>query len=181
MVRMRTVIAISLLALGLAAAGCKKGGEGAAPAPVAHPNFPGTADGAKALVAALAKPDADPALGKGLRPDPDDYAAVYVGDAAKKAQAGYAGLWASGNFQVKAAKPTQTDSIVLGATTDELKAGSPNFPPSYKTVAEQMKPGITVYFFKLVEPGSKNGTPYDGLVYVNGHWDVFPKPWEILK
>ena len=173
---MRTVFAISLLALGIASAGCKKG------VTVTHPAFPGTADGAKALLAEFVKPGADvSALSKALRADPGDAAAIYNGEAATKIQAHMNTVWEAGGILIKPAKPTQTEVMVLSATTEELKAGSPNCTPAYKDIVGEMKPGITVYCFKFVEPGSKTGTPFDGLMFVNGHWTMFPKPWNALK
>ncbi len=174
---MRTVFAISLLALSVAAVGCKKGS-----ATVPHPSFPGTPDGAKALLGEYLKPGADvTTLIKGLRPDPEDYAVVFTGDAAKKVQAVEDTMWNSGQANLKAAHATQTELLLLSATTDELKAGSPNCPGGYKEAAAQMKSGLTVYCFKFVEPGSKTGTAFDGLIFVNGHWALFSKPWRALK
>ena len=174
---MRTVFTISLLALSIAAVGCKKAG-----ATVTHPSFPGTADGAKALLGEYLKPGADQAaLIKGLRPDPEDYAAVFTGEAAKKVQTVEEAMWNSGQASLKAAHPTQTELLLLSASTDELKAGSPNCPGGYKEAAAQMKSGLTVYCFKFVEPGSKTGSAFDGLIHVNGHWALFSKPWRALK
>jgi hypothetical protein len=173
---MRTVFAITLLALGIAAVGCKKG------VTVVHPAFPGTADGAKALLAEYVKPGADlSTLSKSLRSEPGDYAAVFNGEAATKIQTVMDKAWTDGGVLLKPAKPTQTELLVLSATTDELKAGSPNCPGGYKDIAGEMKPGLTVYCFKFVEPGSKTGTAFDGLMFVNGHWTIFPKPWHALK
>jgi hypothetical protein len=174
---MRTVFAISLLALSVAAGGCKKSSV-----TVPHPSFPGTPEGAKALLSEYLKPGADvTTLSKGLRPDPEDYAVVFTGDAAKKVQAVEEPIWNSGQATLKAAHPTQTELLLLSATTDELKAGSPNCPGGYKEAAAQMKSGLTVYCFKFVEPGSKTGTAFDGLIFVNGHWSIFSKPWRALK
>jgi hypothetical protein len=173
---MRTVFTISLLALSIAAVGCKKG------VTVTHPNFPGTADGAKAFLGELVKPGADlSSLSKSLRSEPADYAAVFTDDAATKMQTVMDKAWNDGQILLKPAHPTQTEIFMLSATTDELKAGSPNCPGGYKDAAAQMKPGLTVYCFKFVEPGSKTGTAYDGLMFVNGHWTIFPKPWHALK
>jgi hypothetical protein len=116
-----------------------------------------------------------------LRPDPEDYPAVFTGDAAKKVQAVEDPVWNGGQANLRAAHPTQTELLLLSATTDELKAGSPNCPVEYKYVAAQMKSGLTVYCFKFVEPGSKKGSPFDGLIFVNGHWALFSKPWRALK
>lgn len=173
---MRTVFAISLLALSIAAVGCKKA------VVIDHPAFPGTADGAKALLAEFVKPGSNVGtLTKNLRAEPGDYAAVFTGDAAKKVQTVMDTAWGNGQFLIKPVHPNQTEMIVLSATTDELKAGSPNCPGGYKDAAAQMAPGLTVYCFKFVEPGSKTGSAYDGLIFVKGHWAIFPKPWFALK
>jgi hypothetical protein len=173
---MRTVFAISLLALGIAAVGCKKG------VTVTHPSFPGTADGAKAVLGEFVKPGADvAALTRSLRSDPGDYAAVYNPEAATKLQKVMDTAWNGGKVLIKASRPTQTEVLLFSATTDELKAGSPNCPGGYKDVAAEMKPGVTVYCFKFVEPGSKTGSAHDGLMFINGHWTISPQPWLALK
>jgi hypothetical protein len=173
---MRTVFAISLLALSISAMGCKKA------VVINHPAFPGTAEGAKALLSEFLKPGADlPALTRALRSEPADYATVFTGDTASKVQKLAETAWNNGQFLIKPVHPTQTELMLLSATTDELKAGSPNCPAGYKDAAAQMAPGFTVYCFKFVEPGSKTGTAFDGLIFVNGHWAMFPKPWFALK
>lgn len=32
-----------------------------------------------------------------------------------------------------------------------------------------------------LEPGQTLGMAFDGLVHVNGHWRLFPKPWKALR
>jgi len=32
-----------------------------------------------------------------------------------------------------------------------------------------------------VKQGETIGLAFDGLVYVNGHWVIMPKPWRALK
>lgn len=173
---MRTVFAISLLALSISAMACKKA------AVITHPAFPGTADGAKALLAEFVKPGANlTPLTAGLRAEPGDYGTVFTPDVGAKVQKVMDAAWTNGQFLVRPAHPNQTEMLVLSATTDELKAGSPNCPGNYKDVASQMAPGLTVYCFKFVEPGSKTGTAFDGLIFVNGHWAIFPKPWFAMK
>jgi hypothetical protein len=39
---------------------------------------------------------------------------------------------------------------------------------------------LKIYRFKFVEPGKDLGMAFDGLIYVNGHWRIFPKPWRAL-
>ena len=47
------------------------------------------------------------------------------------------------------------------------------------TTSSREKPGLTVYRWKYTKPGEPLGMAYDGLIYVNGHWAWFPKPWRI--
>ena len=160
--------------------------EAPAPARPAAPklDFPGTADGAKALLAKFVAEGADTAaLTTGLRPTSADYAAVFVGDAAKKAEAAYGPAWEAGQLVVRP-KAGQTEVLLSQATTDQLKAGdeaAKAFPGGYAKVVDQLKPGLTLYRFKFVEPGKELGMAFDGLVYVNGRWAIFPKPWRALR
>lgn len=173
----RVAAAVVLMGLSVVA-GCKKGGGGS------HPDFPGTAEGAKAMLGELLKPNADvAALSKGLRPDPDDYAAVFSGDAAEKIKKVMDPAWDSGQLVLKG-NPGQTELLMASASVDELKAGTggaQSCPGGYKDAAAQMKSGLVVYCFKFVEPGKTLGMAFDGLIYVNGHWAIFPKPWRALK
>ena len=146
------------------------------------PSHPATEEGAKALLAEFVKPGADhAALSKNLRPTADDYKAVFESDLAAKAESVYGPAWDGGQLVV-APKPGQTEVKVFSATSEELKSwsgGAAEFPGGYKDVAAQIKPGLKVYRFKFVEPGEDLGMAYDGLVNVNGHWRIFPKPWRV--
>jgi hypothetical protein len=146
--------------------------------------FPGTDDGAKQLANAFLKPGADcPALSKQLRPTAADYAAVFEGDFATKVAAAWNPAWEAGQM-VMAPKAGQTEVKISSATTDELKAGTGNaseLAGGWKEVAPKMKPGLKVYRFHFLEPGKTAGMSFDGLIYVNGNWRVFPKPWRALK
>ena len=143
---------------------------------------PATEAGAKALLAEFVKPGADhAALSKNLRPTAEDYKAVFEPDLAAKAESVYGPAWEAGQLVV-APKEGQTEVKVFSATSEELKSwsgGAAEFPGGYKDVAAQIKPGLKVYRFKFVEPGQDLGMAYDGLVNVNGHWRIFPKPWRV--
>ena len=143
---------------------------------------PATEEGAKALLAEFVKPGADhAALSRQLRPTADDYKAVFEPDLAAKAESVYGPAWDGGQLVV-APKAGQTEVKVFSATSEELKGwtgGASEFPGGYKDVAAQIKPGLKVYRFKFVEPGEDLGMAYDGLVNVNGHWRIFPKPWRV--
>jgi hypothetical protein len=84
---------------------------------------------------------------------------------------------------VVAPKAGQTEVKVFSATSDEMKAWSGNaaeFAGGWKDVATKLKPGLKIYRFKFVEPGKDLGMAFDGLMYVNGNWRIFPKPWRAL-
>ncbi len=191
---MRSLTAFSILALSLVV-GCNekdpdsnssssasaKSGAGATVS-VKRLDFPGTEEGAQALVAELVKPGADVAsLSASLRPDPKDYAAVFEGDAASKVEKSHSKMWDDGKAVFKP-KEGQTATLVSSQTTDKMKSGDTgNCPGGYKDAAAQMKAGLTVYCFKFVQPGESRGMAFDGLVHVNGHWAIFPKPFAALK
>jgi hypothetical protein len=146
--------------------------------------FPGTDAGATQLANAFLKPGADcAALSKQLRPTAADYAAVFDGDFGTKVAAVWNPAWDAGQM-VMAPKPGQTEVKISSATSDELKAGSGSaneLAGGWKEVASKMKPGLKVYRFHFLEPGKTAGMSFDGLIYVNGNWRVFPKPWRALK
>ncbi|MBA2733224.1 MAG: hypothetical protein H0U54_10085 [Acidobacteria bacterium] len=179
------------LALVLALAGCGSGsGSGGNSSPSGggtSPNaksYPGTEDGAKALLAEFIKPGADHAtLSKALRPSKGDYDSVFTSDLAAKADAVYSPAWDGGQMVI-APKAGQTEVKLGSATSDELKSwtgGAAEFPGGWKDVGAQLKPGVTFYRFKFVEAGQDLGMAYDGLAYVNGSWRIFPKPWRAMR
>ena len=143
----------------------------------------GTEKGARELLAAFLKPEADcRALSRTLRPTSADFKAVFEGDAAAKAEEGDKKPWDEVSVVV-APGPRQTELILGSATSDELAAGSPKakeFPGGYVKVAASFKKGLTLWHFSFVEMGKTSGISFDGLVFVNGHWVLFPKPWRAL-
>ncbi|MDI1449910.1 hypothetical protein [Polyangium sp. 6x1] len=165
---------------GKAAPGQKAAGEGAA-----APSGGGKdMDAAKALLEPFLKPGADhAALTKQLEPTTEDYKAVFKDDAATKLEAHYKKMWADPNAAIKP-NEGQTQLLLYSATTEEIAAGQgdgPNFPGGYKKAVEAMKPGVRWYRFKFVKPGETLGMAFDGLTYVNGKWRFFPKPWRGLE
>ena len=142
--------------------------------------FPGTEAGATSLLKEFLKPGADhAALSKQLRPTTADYAAVFDADSTAKVAAVYDPVWEGGKMIV-APNAGQTEVKVFSATSDEMKSWSGNaaeFAGGWKEVAPKLKPGLKIYRFKFVEPGKDLGMAFDGLIYVNGNWRIFPKPW----
>ena len=142
---------------------------------------PGTDDGARALLAEFIKPGADvKALSLKLRPTKADYEAVFEQPFATKLEAMYDEPWKAGRLVI-AGKPGQTEVLLRKVGTAEIRKWSPEasdvLPGGYKRIASDVKPGQTMYTFKFVKPGEKLGMAYDGLVYVNGQWRIFPKAW----
>jgi hypothetical protein len=174
--------ALALVLVGCGGGGSNAGGSNAGGGGGASSKYPGTDDGAKALLAEFVKPGADHAtLSKALRPSKADYDAVFMPELAAKADAVYGPAWDGGQMVV-APKEGQTQVLTSSAISDELKSWTGNaeeFPGGYKDVAAQIKPGVKVYRFKFVEPGQDLGMAYDGLVNVSGHWRIFPKPWRV--
>ena len=186
---------LAIVALALAAVACNKKPEGETPAkPTETPaaaaadtklDFPGTEQGAKDLLAKFLAPGADyAALSSQLRPEAADYKVVFPNAAdATEAEAGYKEPWDTGAIRVMP-KEGQTEVKVGFATGKELaeKTGQAlDFPGGYAQIATKLAPDLTIYRFKFVEPGKDLGMAYDGLVYVNGKWRLFPKPWRVVK
>ena len=173
----RTVL--GLVALALAGAACKKeGGSNAAAS-----KYPGTDDGAKQLLTDVRTSSDAHKMTQELKPTSADYKAVFAGEAAAKAEAGYAQLWTDPKAVILA-PPGNTELLFSKATTEDLQKWTPqaeaDFPGGYKRIAAKFQPGFTVYRWKYAKPGEKSGMAYDGLIFVNNHWAWFPKPWRVL-
>jgi len=192
------LLGIMALALGLITAGpgCgskdaeeTKGSEGEEVAPAEKGEKQSapkkaTEKDAKALLEAFLKSDCDHrARTLELKPAPDDYKAIFIEEVAEKAKKSYEGLWSDPNAAIKP-KPGQTDLLLWKATSEDLAAwtgGSSHFPGGWKDVGSMLRPGLTFYRWKFVEPGKTSGMAFDGLVHVNGHWVFVPKPYRALR
>lgn len=152
------------------------------PAVEAQENFPPGTVGAQAVVQALMNPHGSTV--QSLRPDAADCAAIFTDPSiATECAPYYADLFSKSAGSI-APKPGQTASRLFSATREDFVSGtggSLNFPGGYKRLAGSLKPTMTWYAFKFVEPGKTVGMAFDGLVYVNGHWRMFPKPFRLLK
>lgn len=138
---------------------------------------------AREILLAMMKPGADKAqLSRALQPQGADYKAVFTGEMAQKAEAMYRPAWDSGKLVIEG-RPEQTELKLWAATTEDLQTGTGNareFPGGYKKVAPFLNKGLVFYRFKFVEPGKDLGISFDGLVFVNGRFVIFPKPWRML-
>jgi len=151
--------------------------------PAAAQTFPPTEAGARALLAQFL-PDSTADKGAAMRrlqPTSGDYRAVYNEALAGKLEAAHRRHWLSG--VTIGGKPDQTELLVVFTATDDLIDDKPvlrEFPGGYGRVVGEMKRGIPIVRFKFVKPGSSLGMAFDGLVYVNGHWVLIPKPWSVV-
>lgn len=164
----------------------KKTPAAAAPAAVAPAQGEATEEGAKAMLKAFLDPKADRVkLSLALKPQAGDYEKVFTSkEAAAKAAKAYEGLWGSIQRRPVSPRPGQTELLLWGSTTDDLKAGKGNatkFPGGYKRIADQLKPGLKVFRWKFVEPGKTLGMAFDGLYNIDGRWVLMPKPWRALR
>jgi major membrane immunogen (membrane-anchored lipoprotein) len=117
-----------------------------------------------------------------LKPTDADYAAYFDASVVDQAKTGYKDLWENTpSFQPQEG---QTELVLYQATTEEIKnltGEGADFPGGYADVIDKIKPNQTIYRFKFVIPGETVGMSFDGLVYVNGHWVLFPKPWKAIN
>jgi hypothetical protein len=164
-------------ALLAAACGGDKGGA-------AKRTEPGTEEGAKTLLTAFhkASPTERAKIAEQLVPAAADYEAAFDAESAAKIKKANEEQFAKFKGKPVEIDPANTELLLVKATSDELKAtpGHPEFPGGYEKAGPHMKPGFTWYRWKYVKPGETSGMAYDGLVYVNGHWAWFPKPWRAL-
>jgi hypothetical protein len=117
-----------------------------------------------------------------LRPRDEDYPLVFVSGAAEQARQGYGGLWTSS--PVIEPGPDQTSMRVNVAMAEELTGGttrSREFPGGYAEVARAFVPGRVWIAWKFVVPGETLGLAFDGLVYLDGRFAWFPKPWRVIR
>ncbi|CAN5656297.1 hypothetical protein BH09MYX1_BH09MYX1_03170 [soil metagenome] len=194
----RLVLSTGILLVLVAALACKKstttGTDGAtestpgststavstttATAATGSPTSEGTEADAKATLEKFLAPGADTsALTKELKPTSRDYATVF-GASAAKAEAYYTTLWSDPKLAV-GPKSGQTALILFASTTDTVTKSPGDFPSNYTKA--QLTAGMPIYAWKFVEPGKTIGMAFDGLVFVNGHFALFPKPWKATE
>jgi hypothetical protein len=116
-----------------------------------------------------------------LRPRHEDYAAVFAGDAAAAARAGYEGLWS--NPPRWPIRPEQTALRVECALSDDFatgRAGAISFPGGYRAITRHLIPGRIWVCWEFLAPTARDGLAFDGLVEVGDRWAWFPKPWRVL-
>lgn len=145
--------------------------------------YPGTDDGARQLLTDLRAGDAA-GFTAGLKPTSADYKAVFVDAVAARVEAGYERLWATTTKPAITADPAAVGIELHRATTEDLQQwterAEEHFPASYKKIAAQLRPGLTIYQWKFTAPSIPVPKVYDGLIFVNQHWVWMPRPWRVL-
>jgi hypothetical protein len=121
---------------------------------------------------------------RSLVPRPEDYALVFIGEAAAAARQAYEHLWADPANTWMRPSPQQRDILCYvapaGMLADENEL-SYYFPGGYRAIASLLEPSRVWVAWKYVEKGTSSGLAYNGLVWVKNHWAWFPKPYRYLK
>ena len=147
---------------------------------------PGSEADARRLVQGLLETGNDRlAAVQALRPHRDDYRSVFVGDQADLAEAGYREFWEE---RLTAFPPvSETTDIRLWRTTsdrlqsaDASPAASP-FSSRWRDVAPHLQQGLEIWAFEVTASGDGSRVSTQGLIYINGHWVLIPKPWKVLQ
>ncbi len=121
------------------------------------------------------------ALIAALAPRPGDAEGVFASGLATRAQQHYAAQFATLELLPKAG---ETELLMWKVTSAELREGTGDASrcsEDYRTVGAQLLPNLTWYCFRFVKPAEKQGTALEGLVFVNGHWVMFPAPWNVAS
>jgi len=147
--------------------------------------FPGTEEGARSLLSEFLKPGADcEALSSSLRPSTGDYRKIFEQPFADLLERNSSPAWASGKMVI-APNRGQSELLLQSVPSTDIRSWTERadmiLPGGYRSLTNDIKSGFTVYTFKFVQRGADTGTAYDGLVFVNGHWRIFPKPWRARK
>ncbi len=92
-------------------------------------------------------------------------------------------LWSS----LYRVRPKQTEVFVAGATTEEIKEYKResvawyNFPGGAREAAQNtLRPGMTFYIAKMLEPGQRLGMRYDLFYWDGESWKMLGKVWRAL-
>ena len=144
---------------------------------------PGTQAHARNFLSQFLPLDADrAALTAQLRPSEAEIRAVYAPPLADKLVSMYSEMFQPG-VQI-GPNEGQTQILVWIGTTGSMREGDPvleDFPGGYGDVRQYMQGNYPIARFKFVKPGESLGMAFDGLIYINDHWVLMPKPWHALR
>lgn len=116
-----------------------------------------------------------------LKPTDEDYETVFIEQAfAAKIHRFHRRLNNAYSLTIQPNLEGQTEMLLWEVDVPQLKnyvGDAMYFPGGYKEIADKMNPDLHYFRFKYVQPGRSTGSSYDMLVYVNGAWRYFPRPW----
>ena len=118
-----------------------------------------------------------------LQPELEDCEAVFQKKFAKHVYRYQVRLDRMADIVVQPLLEDQTEIRIWKADTDdfrEFNQAARAFPGGYREIADVMRPEVTFYRFKFVQPGHRLGSAYDVLVYVNGKWCLIHRPWAVM-
>lgn len=144
---------------------------------------PGGPEAAQKFIATLVDESTRSAVVLGLEPSHADYLAVYGETFGGALESALKESWTKHQIVPAPWGPDQTEVKLSRATSEDFKAWqgeAPRFARGYKRVAEHMQPGLVLYQFRFLKPGTSAGSNWDGLVWIDGAWKLFPKPYAIL-
>lgn len=156
------------------------------PAPVVAPPVVSAAPAPPSprdLLLKFFEPNADrAALTAALKPSADDIHAVYGEPLASNLIQTYDAMFAPGT--AIGPKPEHVELYSVLTSTAKLKSRAVAigaFPGGYKKVLPYLQGDHPIVRFKFVKAGETTGLAFDGLVFVNNHWVLMPKPWRSLE
>ena len=119
-----------------------------------------------------------------LRPDKEDYAAVFVDEFVERAQRYYEPKWSRGDFALSGFSP-RSKFTMNKVTTQELRERTTDvaktWPQGYDQVIHYLHEDMTLYRVLVESRTYLFITPWDLFVHVNGHWTVFARPYRVLR
>ena len=72
----------------------------------------------------------------------------------------------------------RTEILISSSNTNDLKKGrNTGLPLKYSKISNLLNNDLVIYGFKYVEPGTKTGMFYGGLMNIKGRWILIPKMW----
>lgn len=133
----------------------------------------------------LFSPDTEPSaraeMVLALRPHDEDYDLVFLPPHAAHARAAYRELW--NNLPVLTSPERDCRlKLAVDRAVDFGSEGpaSAGFPGGYRLIADRLAPDKIWVSWQLVSHGETTGMQFDGLVYLDGRFAWFPKPWRVL-
>lgn len=145
---------------------------------------PGSAADAKRVLQRLFRRETARAELLRLRPSSKDYRAVYQEPFAKHLEEALAPGWE----RVRNGGELLDDESVLSDPEDDIVyvraeksenigSAESQLPVGYRSVARAVKPGLVIFAYSFTRLGWLGGIGMDGLIHVNGHWVLIPRPW----